>query len=108
MNQSGLYTAAVGHHFARPVVTGFWARALCRRIHRPTPLPFYEREFAERLRGVECGLCEPSARADQLSRAELHEGGKDIGCEGAPVSSARAGHLGLGAYRTSLLKNRNR
>jgi TDG/mug DNA glycosylase family protein len=96
----GLYTAAVGHHFARPG-NRFW-RALHDGGFTPRLLDPSEEQL---LLTFGCGITNvanrPSAAADELSRAELIEGGRQL------VEKVRDYHprwlavLGLGAYRTA-------
>ncbi|OLE76384.1 MAG: hypothetical protein AUG02_04810 [Chloroflexi bacterium 13_1_20CM_2_70_9] len=71
----GLYTAAVGHHFARPG-NRFWP-ALHRAGFTDRQLsPFDERELLERRIGVTNLFNFATANADELAAADLRRGGE--------------------------------
>jgi double-stranded uracil-DNA glycosylase len=96
----GMYTAAVGHHFARPG-NRFW-KALHAGGFTPRVLDPSEEQL---LIGFGCGITNvadrPSTAADELSRAELIEGGRRLAEKVAHFHPRWLAVLGLGAYRTA-------
>jgi TDG/mug DNA glycosylase family protein len=99
----GLYTAAVGHHFARPG-NRFW-KALHAGGFTPRVLDPSEEQL---LLQFGCGITNvadrPSAAADELSREELMEGGRRLAEKVARYHPRWLAVLGLGAYRTAFGK----
>jgi TDG/mug DNA glycosylase family protein len=99
----GLYTAAVGHHFARPG-NRFW-KALHAGGFTPRVLDPSEEQ---RLIQYGCGITNvanrPSAAADELSREELIEGGRQLVERVARYHPRWLAVLGLGAYRTAFAR----
>jgi TDG/mug DNA glycosylase family protein len=96
----GLYSAAVGHHFARPG-NRFW-KALHRGGFTERLLsPFEERE----LLGAGCGITNivkrATATATELTREELIEGGKRLGRKVRRYRPACVAFLGITAYRVA-------
>ena len=96
----GLYSAAIGWHFARPG-NRFWparhAAGITPRQLRP--------DESHLLLESGCGLTDivrrATARADELSRAELIAGRGQLGETVARFSPRFVGVLGIGAYRTA-------
>lgn len=96
----GLYTAAVGHHFARPG-NRFW-KALHAGGFTPRVLdPSEEQLLLEFGCGITNVASRASAAADELSRAELIEGGRRLAGKVARYHPRWLAVLGLGAYRTA-------
>jgi TDG/mug DNA glycosylase family protein len=99
----GLYTAAVGHHFARPG-NRFW-KALHAGGFTPRVLDPSEEQL---LITYGCGITNvanrPSAAADELSREELIEGGRQLAEKVARFGPRWLAVLGLGAYRTAFAR----
>lgn len=99
----GLYTAAVGHHFARPG-NRFW-KALHAGGFTPRVLDPSEEQL---LIQYGCGITNvanrPSAAADELSREELIEGGRQLAEKVAHYHPRWLAVLGLGAYRTAFAR----
>lgn len=96
----GLYTAAVGHHFARPG-NRFW-----KALHAGGFTPRVLRPSEEQLLiGYGCGITNvadrPSTAADELSRAELLAGGRRLAAKVLRFHPRWLAVLGLGAYRTA-------
>ena len=94
----GLYTAAVGHHFARPG-NRFWPT-----LHAAgfTPLRLAPEDDAELpLYGV--GVTNiaprPTRAADELSRDELRAGAADLDRVVREIAPRLVAVVGLGAYR---------
>jgi double-stranded uracil-DNA glycosylase len=96
----GLYSAAVGHHFARPGnrfwpalhASGFTARLLS---------PFEDAELVQHGYGITNVVERASASASELSAAELSEGGRRLEAKVANFKPRVLAVLGVGAYRTA-------
>jgi G:T/U-mismatch repair DNA glycosylase len=73
----GLYTAAVGHHFARPG-NRFWPALFAAGFTERLVSPFAERELLESGYGITNVVMRASATADELTREELRAGGKNL------------------------------
>jgi TDG/mug DNA glycosylase family protein len=99
----GMYTAAVGHHFARPG-NRFW-KALHAGGFTPRVLDPSEEQL---LLTFGCGITNVADRAsiaaDELSRAELIEGGARLAEKVAHYHPRWLAVLGLGAYRTAFAR----
>jgi len=94
----GLYTAAVGHHFARPG-NRFWP-ALHRAGFTDRQLsPFDERELLERRIGITNIFNFATAAADELAAADLRRGGEILARKVRRHRPRIVAILGLGAYR---------
>ena len=96
----GLYTAAVGHHFARPG-NRFWPALLASGFTDELVSPFAERELLQRGFGVTNVVMRATATADQLTREELRAGGKRLVAKVRRYRPAFLAVLGLGAYRAA-------
>ena len=96
----GLYTAAVGHHFARPG-NRFWPALFAAGFTAQLVSPFDERELLERGFGVTNVVMRATATADQLTREELQAGGKRLRAKVRRYKPAFLAVLGLGAYRAA-------
>jgi TDG/mug DNA glycosylase family protein len=96
----GLYTAAVGHHFARPG-NRFW-KALQRSGFTAGELsPFDERELLERRLGVTNLVNYATASADELDAPELRRGARALERKVRRFRPRIVAILGIGAYRTA-------
>jgi len=96
----GLYTAAVGHHFARPG-NRFWPALFAAGFTTRLVSPFDERELLEHGFGVTNVVMRATATADQLTREELQAGGKRLRAKVQRYKPAFLAVLGLGAYRAA-------
>src|SRR2546423_6975438 len=96
----GLYTAAVGHHFARPG-NRFWPALHTAGFTYRLVSPFDERELLKSGYGITNVVMRATASADQLSREELREGGKQLAAKVRRYQPAFLAVLGLGAYRAA-------
>jgi TDG/mug DNA glycosylase family protein len=96
----GLYTAAVGHHFARPG-NRFWPALFAAGFTDRLLSPFDERELLANGYGITNVVMRATATADQLSRAELSEGGKRLSAKVRRYEPNFLAVLGLGAYRAA-------
>ena len=96
----GLYSAATGHHFARPG-NRFWPA-----LHRSgfTPRQFRPDE-QEQLLGLGLGItnivARATARADELTALELCEGGRELLAKAARLRPRWLAVVGVTAYRTA-------
>ncbi len=96
----GLYSAAVGHHFARPG-NRFWPALSAAGI---TPRLLYPSEDGELLQwgyGISNVVARTSATADELSKAELIEGGRLLMIKVEQYQPRVLAILGVGAYRAA-------
>lgn len=101
----GLYTAAVGHHFARPG-NRFW-RALYEAGFTERLLsPFEESELLESGYGVTNVAPRATATADLLAKEELISGGKRLATKVRHYRPTILAILGLGAYRAAFNRAR--
>lgn len=96
----GLYSAYTGHHFARPG-NRFWPA-----LHRSgfTPRQLHPSEQGELLPlglGITNMVARASARADELSTAELEAGGKILTATVARWRPRWLAVVGVTAYRTA-------
>lgn len=96
----GLYTAAVGHHFARPG-NRFWPALYASGFTDRLVSPFDERELLQSGYGITNVVRRATATADQLSREELRAGGKRLARKVERYKPTFLAVLGLGAYRTA-------
>jgi double-stranded uracil-DNA glycosylase len=96
----GLYTAAVGHHFARPG-NRFWPALHAAGLTERLVSPFDERELLQSGYGITNVVMRATATAAQLSREELRAGGKRLAAKVVRYKPAFLAVLGLGAYRAA-------
>jgi TDG/mug DNA glycosylase family protein len=96
----GLYTAAVGHHFARPG-NRFWPALFAAGFTDRLVSPFDERQLLQSGYGVTNVVMRATATADQLTREELREGGKRLAAQVRRYKPVVLAVLGLGAYRAA-------
>ncbi|MDQ2920614.1 MAG: G/U mismatch-specific DNA glycosylase [Acidobacteriota bacterium] len=99
----GLYTAAVGHHFARPG-NRFWPALYAAGFTDRLVSPFDERKLLKSGYGITNVVMRTTATADQLSREELREGGQQLAAKVRRYRPRVLAILGLGAYRTAFEK----
>src|SRR5262245_24695900 len=96
----GLYTAAVGHHFARPG-NRFWPALHQAGFTSRQLSPFEERELLDLGYGVTNVVNEATASADELTRDDLIKGARLLARKVLKHKPACLAVLGLGAYRTA-------
>ena len=99
----GLYTAAVGHHFARPG-NRFWPALYAAGFTDRLVSPFDERELLKSGYGITNVVMRTTATADGLTREELREGGQQLAAKVKKYGPRVLAILGLGAYRTAFEK----
>ncbi|MEV4617281.1 G/U mismatch-specific DNA glycosylase [Asanoa sp. NPDC049573] len=96
----GLYSAATGHHFARPG-NRFWPA-----LHR-SGFTDHQLDPAQQMSLLDVGLgitnivSRASARADELSAAELVAGGEALAAKAARWRPRWVAVVGMTAYRTA-------
>jgi double-stranded uracil-DNA glycosylase len=96
----GLYTAAVGHHFARPG-NRFWP-ALHLGGFTPRLLsPYEEQELLQYGYGITNLIMRATATAEGLKQEEYVEGGQQLEKKVGRFRPKCLAILGLGAYRTA-------
>jgi TDG/mug DNA glycosylase family protein len=99
----GLYTAAVGHHFARPG-NRFWPALYAAGFTERLVSPFDERELLKSGYGITNVVMRTTPTADGLSREELREGGQQLAAKVRKYQPQVLAVLGLGAYRSAFEK----
>ena len=96
----GLYTAAVGHHFARPgnrFWPALWASGFTDRVLSP----FEERELLKSGYGITNVVSRTTATADLLTKEEIVAGGERLRAKVLRYRPGILAVLGVGAYRTA-------
>jgi len=96
----GLYTAAVGHHFARPgnrFWPALWASGFTDRVLSP----FDERELLKSGYGITNVVSRTTATADMLTKEEIVAGGEKLRAKVLRYRPRILAVLGVGAYRTA-------
>jgi TDG/mug DNA glycosylase family protein len=96
----GLYTAAVGHHFARPG-NRFWNALHDGGFSERLLSPFEERELLKGGYGITNVASRATATADRLTKEEIREGGQKLVAKVRRYQPRVLAILGLGAYRVA-------
>ncbi len=96
----GLYTAAVGHHFARPG-NRFWPALHAGGFTERVLSPFDERELLKSGYGITNVVARTTATADLLTKEETVEGGEKLRAKVLRYRPRVLAVLGVGAYRTA-------
>lgn len=96
----GLYTAAVGHHFARPG-NRFWKVLHQAGFTDRLLAPHEESELLRHGWGITNVVDRATATAAELSAEELAEGGRRLAEKVRRFSPAWLAVLGIGAWRTA-------
>jgi TDG/mug DNA glycosylase family protein len=96
----GLYTAAVGHHFARPG-NRFWPTLHRAGFTDRLLSPFEERELLKRGYGITNMVARATATAAELSPEELVRGGRRVRAKLRKYRPAFVAVIGVGAYRVA-------
>lgn len=94
----GLYTAAVGHHFARPG-NRFWKALHDAGFTDRLLSAFEERELLKDGYGITNVAARATATADRLTKEEILEGGARLTAKVRRYRPVILAILGLGAYR---------
>jgi TDG/mug DNA glycosylase family protein len=95
-----LYSAAVGHHFARPG-NRFWPTVHAAGFSARLLSPFQEHELLESGYGITNVVDRATASADELSAAELVAGARRLEKKVRSFGPAFVAFLGITAYRTA-------
>jgi TDG/mug DNA glycosylase family protein len=95
----GLYSAAVGHHFARPG-NRFWTALHLAGITDHVWAPSDDRNLPSIGIGITNIVARPTATAAELSSAELREGRRALGTKIRRYPPGAVAVLGVTAYRT--------
>lgn len=96
----GLYTAAVGHHFARPG-NRFWPTLYAAGFTERLLSPFDERELLKSGYGITNVVSRTTASADLLKKDEIIKGGVLLNRKVLRYRPRILAILGVGAYRTA-------
>ena len=96
----GLYTAAVGHHFARPG-NRFWPALYAAGFTERILSPFEERELLKSGYGITNVVPRATASADSLTKDEIVAGGERLRAKVMRFRPRILAVLGVGAYRTA-------
>jgi TDG/mug DNA glycosylase family protein len=96
----GLYTAAVGHHFARPG-NRFWPALYAGGFTDRVLSPFEERELLKSGYGITNVVARATASADALTKEEIVAGGERLRAKVLRYRPRVLAVLGVGAYRTA-------
>jgi TDG/mug DNA glycosylase family protein len=99
----GLYSAAVGHHFARPG-NRFWPTLLASGFTPRLLSPFEEEELLSLGLGITNVVDRATAGADELRPDELSEGGRVLATKLARYRPKVIAFLGITAYRTAFAR----
>jgi TDG/mug DNA glycosylase family protein len=95
-----LYTAAVGHHFARPG-NRFWPALYAAGFTDRLLSPFAERELLRSGYGITNVVARATPTADMLTREEMMAGGARLKRKVLRYRPKVLAVLGLGAYRAA-------
>jgi TDG/mug DNA glycosylase family protein len=96
----GLYTAAVGHHFARPG-NRFWPALYAGGFTDKVLSPFDERELLKSGYGLTNVVMRTTASAEALTKEEIITGGQQLRAKVLRYRPRVLAVLGVGAYRTA-------
>lgn len=96
----GLYSGAVGHHFARPG-NRFWPALHAAGFTSRVLTPDAERELLKLGCGITNLVNRATAGADELSARELIEGGRRLAAKVKRCRPRAVAFLGIGAYRVA-------
>lgn len=103
----GLYSGAVGHHFARPG-NRFWPTLEAAGLTPRRLSPFEDRELLGLGFGITNLVDRATATADELSAEELIAGAKRLAKKIQRLRPRAIAFLGMGAYKTAFGKKKVR
>jgi double-stranded uracil-DNA glycosylase len=95
----GLWSGAVGHHFARPG-NRFWRALFGSGFTNRLLSPFEDASLVGWSLGVTNLVARTTARADELSANEIRRGARELEERLTPLRPRFVAILGVGAYRT--------
>lgn len=101
----GLYTAAVGHHFARPG-NRFWPALFKSGFTDRLLSPFEERELLDCGLGISNVVPQATATAAELTKKDFIAGGRILAAKVRKYEPRIVAILGVGAYRTAFANPR--
>jgi len=101
----GLYTAAVGHHFARPG-NRFWPALHAGGFTDRILSAFDERELLKSGYGITNVVARATATADLLTKEEIVAGGEKLRRKVLRYRPRVLAVLGVGSYRTAFNKRK--
>jgi TDG/mug DNA glycosylase family protein len=96
----GLYSGAVGHHFARPG-NRFWPTLENSGFTKTRLSPFDELELSRYQLGITNVVARTTARADELTADELRHGATVLAAKVRRFEPAFVAVLGVTAFRTA-------
>jgi TDG/mug DNA glycosylase family protein len=99
----GLYTAAVGHHFARPG-NRFWPALFKSGFTDRLLSPFEEHELLESRLGISNVVPHATATAAELTKEDFIAGGRTLALKVKKYQPRVVAILGVGAYRTAFAR----
>lgn len=99
----GLYTAAVGHHFARPG-NRFWPALHRSGFTERLLSPFEEQELLKLGLGVSNVVARATAAASELTRDDFIKGGRNLKAKVRRYRPQVVAVLGVGAYRMAFAR----
>ena len=99
----GLYTAAVGHHFARPG-NRFWPALHQSGFTDRLLSPFAERELLRLGLGVTNVVARATAAAAELTKEDMQKGGRALKAKVRRYRPRVIAILGVGAYRQTFMQ----
>jgi double-stranded uracil-DNA glycosylase len=99
----GLYTAAVGHHFARPG-NRFWPALHASGFTDRLLSPFEEQELLQLRLGVTNVVARATAAASELSHDDFVKGGRVLRSKVRRYDPRIVAVLGVGAYRAAFAR----
>jgi double-stranded uracil-DNA glycosylase len=99
----GLYTAAVGHHFARPG-NRFWPALFKSGFTDRLVSPFEESELLARGIGISNVVPHATATAAELTRQDFIAGGRALAAKVKRYRPRVVAILGVGAYRNAFAR----
>lgn len=97
----GLWSGAVGHHFAHPN-NRFWKVLFGAGLTAELLDPSQERRLLDEGLGITNLVSRTTASAAELSKEELRAGGRTLARKVRRLHPARVAFVGMGAYRTAL------
>ncbi len=103
----GLYSGAVGHHFARPG-NRFWPTLYAAGFTDRLLSPFEERKLLELGWGITNLVDRATGSADELTREELIAGARRLEKKAARYQPRFVAFVGITAYRTAFLRRKAR
>ena len=99
----GLYTAAVGHHFARPG-NRFWPALYKSGFTNQLMSPFEERDLLKDGIGISNVVPHATVSASELKREDFEKGGRALVTKVKKYHPRIVAILGVGAYRDAFAR----